>query len=322
MTDGLLASPANTEAQMDSTTTTPPIDVVAMIGAGTMGSHIAALTALSGRTVRLYDMDPTAVARSLDLIKTEIMPAILDSGMLPGDGDSALARIEAVDSLESALDGADLMIEAIREHLETKREFFAEVSQMTDAILATNSSSLQSSQIADVVTRPERFLNTHFFQPIWTRSMLEVMSNGQTSPEVIATAKAFGDSLGLATIVVRKDSKGFVINRIWRAIKRESLRVADEGVADPEDIDRLFMIFFQTDEAPFALMDSVGLNVVEDIESTYQAVTQDPTDTRSTILHEKVSRGELGKKSGAGFYTYPDPAYARADFLRSTGDDD
>ncbi len=298
------------------------IETVAMIGAGTMGSHIAALTALSGRQVRLYDMEPAALARSLDLIRTEIMPAIIDAAMLPGDAEAALSRIKPVDSLEAALDGADLMIEAIREHLETKREFFAAVSPMTDAILATNSSSLQSSQIADVVERPERFLNMHFFQPIWTRSMLEVMSSGATSPEAIAAAKAFGDSLGLATIVVRKDSKGFVINRIWRAIKRESLRVADEGVADPEDIDRLFMIFFQTDEAPFALMDSVGLNVVEDIESTYQAITQDPTDRPSTILREKVAKGELGKKTGSGFYTYPDPAFARPDFLKPSEKDD
>ena len=126
----------------------------------------------------------------------------------------------------------------------------------------------------------------------------------------------FGVSLGLVTAVVNGESKGFIINRIWRAVKRESLRVVDEGVASPEDVDRLWMMFFQTEYAPFGVMDMVGLDVVSDIETSYQLVTLDPTDTPSATLARKIAAGELGEKSGQGFYEHPNPAYREPGFLR------
>ena len=116
---------------------------------------------------------------------------------------------------------------------------------------------------------------------------------------------------------MRTESKGFIINRIWRAIKRESLRVVDEGVADPQDVDRLFMLFFGTTSPPFGLMDMVGLDVIEDIEASYQAVSSDPSDTPSAVLRALVSAGNLGEKTGSGFYQHPNPAYQQKSFLES-----
>jgi 3-hydroxybutyryl-CoA dehydrogenase len=162
----------------------------------------------------------------------------------------------------------------------------------------------------------------HFFAPIWVRTMLELMSCGATGEAVLQRAKAFGESLGLTTAVVRGQSKGFIINRIWRAVKRESLRVVDEGVADPEDIDRLWMIFFQAKLAPFGTMDMVGLDVVRDIEWSYQQETLDPTDTPSPTLLRLIAEGKLGEKSGQGFYSHPNPTYARPDFLAGAKGDD
>jgi len=115
---------------------------------------------------------------------------------------------------------------------------------------------------------------------------------------------------------VQGESKGFIINRVWRAIKRESLRVVDEGHATPEDVDRLFMLFFEAKRAPFATMDLVGLDVVADIERSYHAVATDPADVPIKLLTDKVANGELGEKTGKGFYTYPNPSYARDNFLR------
>ncbi|MGH2562298.1 MAG: 3-hydroxyacyl-CoA dehydrogenase family protein [Thermomicrobiales bacterium] len=292
---------------------------VAVVGAGTMGAQIAALTAFSGREVALFDALPHALTRGMARIRAEILPAIEGSGRTRGSGDEALPRIRAVESLADAVAGVDLVIEAVREEIETKRSVFRDLSRLApNAILSTNSSSLPSALLADVVDRPERVLNTHFFAPIWVRSMLELMSCGQTSDEVMETVRRLGESLGLVTAVVHGQSKGFIINRIWRAVKRESLRVVDEGVADPEDIDRLWMMFFETTHAPFGIMDMVGLDVVADIEASYQAVTRDPTDTPSPTLHRLIADGKLGEKSGEGFYRHPDPAYLRPDFLRPT----
>jgi 3-hydroxybutyryl-CoA dehydrogenase len=293
------------------------IERVAVIGAGTMGAQIAALTAFSGRQVALYDSLPDALDRGISRIGREILPAIASSEMLPGTAASALQRIARATSLADAVHGADLVIEAVREDVDVKRSVFAELSSLAPAaILATNSSSLPSSTVAAVVERPERLLNMHFFAPVWVRSMLELMTCGATSDETLARAKAFGQSLGLVVATARVESKGFIINRIWRAVKRESLRVVDEGVADPEDVDRLWMLFFQTRYAPFGIMDMVGLDVVRDIEWSYQKETLDPTDKPSPTLARMIAEGKLGEKSGQGFYRHPDPEYNDPDFLQ------
>jgi 3-hydroxybutyryl-CoA dehydrogenase len=238
----------------------------------------------------------------------------------PADVDALLERITAAENLADAVSGAEIVIEAVREDLETKKTLFAELSRLApDAILTTNSSSLPSSQIASAVDDPGRFLNTHFFAPIWSRPMVELMGNGATRPEVMDAVARFGRSLGLVVAVVRGDSKGFIINRVWRAVKRESLRVVDEGHADPADVDRLWMLFFGTPYGPFGIMDMVGLDVVSDIETSYQNVATDPEDRPSAVLKQKLSTGELGEKTGRGFYSHPDPEYLREGWL---GDED
>jgi 3-hydroxybutyryl-CoA dehydrogenase len=292
------------------------IGIVAVIGAGTMGAQIASLSALSGYEVRLWDASDHALAAGMTRAEEEIFPALATAhGIGLEETGSGLGRLHAAGSMAEAVVNADLVIEAVREELSVKQSVLAELSRITPAILSTNSSSIPSSQIAPAVVHPERLLNTHFFAPIWVRSMLELMSCGVTSQEVMQTAYDFGVSLGLVTAMVNGESKGFIINRIWRAVKRESLRVVDEGVASPEDVDRLWMMFFQTEYAPFGIMDMVGLDVVSDIETSYQLVTLDPTDTPSPTLAGKVAAGELGEKSGKGFYEYPNPKYRSPGFL-------
>lgn len=294
---------------------------VAVIGAGTMGAQIASLAAFGGFEVRLFDAIPEALARGMSRAEDEILPSITASELMPGSVAEALTRLQAAATLPGAVQGADLVIEAVREEVETKRQVFSEISALNpNAILATNSSSLPSSLLRDAVDRPERLLNMHFFAPVWIRSMLELMTCGVTSDETIANTYAFGRSLSMVTAVVHGESKGFIINRIWRAVKRESLRVIDEGVASPEDVDRLWMMFFQTQYAPFGVMDMVGLDVVADIEASYHVVSRDPGDVPSKTLHEMIAAGTLGEKSGEGFYQHPNPAYLEPGFLR--GEDD
>jgi len=296
--------------------TSGPIRTVAVIGAGLLGSQIAAMTAASGRPVRLYDVAPEAAAGALDRLRVMLEPVIA-RGALEWNLPDVLDRITPVASLAEAVTEADLVIEAVREHLPTKRTVLTEISRLApDALLATNSSSLPSSALADVVADPGRLANLHFFSEFWQKSMVEVMGCGQTTEATIATLVEFGRSLGLFTAVVRGDSKGFIINRVWRAVKREVLLVVDEGHADPEDVDRLWAIFFATEIGPFGIMDGIGLDVIADIEESYIAVATDPADRGSATLHRLVEAGNLGRKTGSGFYDYPAPAFEEAGWPR------
>src|SRR5918993_1312503 len=300
------------------------LNTAAVIGAGTMGRQIAALIARSGRPVRIWDADPAMLDAAGERIATETrtlpdLPRYAHHQFRlepPADREALLTRIVVAESLADAVAGADIVIEAVREDLDTKLALFAELSPLApDAILTTNSSSLPSSQIAPAVEDPGRFLNTHFFAPVWSRPMVELMGSGATRPEVMAATERFAKSLGLVTAVVRGDSKGFIINRVWRAVKRESLQVVDEGHANPDDVDRLWMLFFGTPYGPFGIMDMVGLDVVSDIETSYQKVATDPADQPSAILRDKLNEGHLGEKTGQGFYSHPDPEYLSSEWL-------
>jgi len=289
--------------------TASPITIVAVIGAGTLGAQIAAMTAASGREVRLYDVAHGAAEAALDRLRHLLQPVVAH-GDLDWELESVLARILPVTTLGEAVVGVDLIVEAVREDLPTKRALFAEIALLNpNPLLATNSSSLPSSTLADVVPDPGKLVNLHFFSEFWSRSCVELMGCGQTSGETMSVLADFGRSLGLYTAVVRGESKGFIINRVWRAVKREALAVVDGGHADPEDVDRLWAFFWGIDYGPFAMMDHVGLNVVADIEDSYIAVSQDPTDQPSAALHALVDAGHLGEKTGSGFYDYPNPAF-------------
>ncbi len=284
---------------------------VAVIGTGTLGAQIAAMSAASGRHVKLYDAAPGATGQALDRLRSLLTPVIA-SGKLDWNLEDVMARLEPVASLREAVADADLVIEAVREHLETKRAVFTEISALNPtAILATNSSSLPSSALADVVADPTRLVNLHFFTEFWIRSAVELMGCGQTSDETMQIMANFGRSLGLFCAVVQGESKGFIINRVWRAVKREAMAVVDQGHATPEDVDRLWALFWGIERGPFGAMDQVGLDVIADIEDSYIAVSQDPTDVRSPTLRALVDQGRLGEKTGGGFYDYPNPAFKR-----------
>jgi 3-hydroxybutyryl-CoA dehydrogenase len=285
------------------------IQRVAVIGAGTLGAQIAAMVAGSGRRVLLYDAQPRAADAAIDRLRSMLAP-VIQRGELDWDLPATLNRITPVATLVEAVNDVDLVIEAVREDLETKRAVFTEIGRINpEPLLATNSSSLPSSLLADVVPDPGKLVNLHFFTEFWVTSCVELMGCGQTTDETMETMAAFGRSLGLYTAVVRGESKGFIINRVWRAVKREVLRVVDEGHADPEDVDRLWAFFWGIEIGPFGKMDQIGLNVIADIEDSYIAVSHDPTDVPSKSLHALVDAGKLGTKTGSGFYEYPNPSY-------------
>ncbi len=294
------------------------IEKVAVIGTGTLGTQIAIQAAAYGYQVKIYDKDPGMFQRVY-----QGFSAMLNAGngkptVAVEAWDKAAATVERCESLEKAVGDADLVIEAVNEKVELKRAVFAEIDGLAPkgAILATNSSSIPISRIESATTRRERCLNIHFYQPARGMNMVDIMGGTRTAPEVFEAGKAWIRSIGCIPLTVKKEILGFCFNRVWRAIKRETLYMWAEGFVDFRDIDRAWMVFTGNAQGPFGKMDAVGLDVVYDIEMVYYNESKDPRDHPPKPLKEMVDRGELGVKSGRGFYTYPNPEYGKVDFLK------
>lgn len=271
---------------------------IAIVGAGTLGRQLAALFSRHGWDVRLHDRDAGAMASALRDIAR--WAAEIESPARP-------RTVTATSDLASAVSSAWLVIEAIPERIELKRALFGELDRLAgpSAILATNSSSLPSSWMIDDVTRPERVLNTHFYNLPWVSPAVELMSCGATDPAVINLLVDRFGAIGLRPFVARAESLGFIYNRIWAAIKREALLVAAEGVATPAEIDELYRLVSGARTGPFERMDLVGLDVVLDIEEQYAASRPGVPDEARAFLRQFIDGGALGRKSGRGFYGYP-----------------
>lgn len=272
---------------------------VAVVGAGTLGRRIALMFATRGGEVRISD--PSAGQRAAAVAYVEqLLPQIVARV----EGGSA-GRAVAVAGLAEAVEDAWLVVEAVPERLEVKRSLFAELDRLApaDAVLASNSSSYPSSRLVDVVSRPERLLNLHCYMPP-ERTAVEVMSCGHTDPALLQRLLHVLPTYGLQPFEVRRESTGFIYNRVWAAIKREALAVVEEGIASPEEVDALFCLNLGTDRGPFARMDAVGLDVVLDIEEHYAADRPGLPEGPRRLLRSMVEQGRLGVKSGAGFYDH------------------
>lgn len=291
---------------------------VAVVGAGTMGRQISLQIARHGFRVTLYDIDANALNAAEQAQRAIVADWTVADHVSASADESIFDSLSYTADLASACCDADLAIEAVPERLELKRAVFAQLDRLLpgSAIIATNSSSIRVSKLEDASERPGRVANLHFYLPVWDSPMAEVGGGGCTQLEVLDALCDFARSIGILPLRVRRESTGFVFNRVWRAVKKEVMRVADSGVASIEDIDRAWMIKFGREKPPpFAQMDRIGLDVIRDIELHYAAESGDPEDLPRPLLTDLVERGDLGVKSGRGFYEYPDPAWRRDDFL-------
>jgi 3-hydroxybutyryl-CoA dehydrogenase len=287
-------------------TYTPPSDIdrrpVAIDGAGTLGRRIAAMFAAGGTDVRIFDLSDAQreAARAYASERAAKLNRKLDVAGPPG-------AVEASGDPAAAVRGAWMVVEAVPEKLDLKREIFGQLDRLADpdAILASNSSSIPTSQMIDKVEHPERVLNTHYFQPPEMPSV-ELMSDGQTDERIIDLLMQRLPRYGFVPLRVRRESDGFIFNRIWAAIKRECLMVVEEGVASPDDVDRMWELFTDAGIPPFRMMDAVGLDVVLNIEEHYAEVRAGLPEGPRRLLREYVDEGRLGQKSGRGFYDYAD----------------
>lgn len=275
---------------------------IAIAGAGTLGRRIAAVFAAGGSEVRIFDQSPDQRQGAIDFFTQQSAEFKQKLGLDP----SRTGIVVPAEDLESAVQDAWMVIEAVPEKLEIKRAVFAALDNIAqpDTILASNSSSLPSSQMISDVRHPERVLNTHYYMPPQLNAV-ELMSCGKTDEGVIEALIGTFPQFGLVPFHVRRESDGFIFNRIWASIKRECLMVVDEGVALPSDVDGLWEIFVRAGTPPFQLMDRVGLDVVLDIEEHYAAIRPGIPEGPRRLLRDYIERGRLGAKTGSGFYEHP-----------------
>jgi len=294
---------------------------VAVIGTGVLGTQIAVQAAHFGYEVSTYDSDPQSFDRAQHALKSVLKTAGGKGTSIFGKAqwDAAAEKVQRFDSLKKALNNADLVIEAIVEDIALKREVFKEINALAprDAILATNSSSIPISKIEDATTRPEQCLNMHFYYPLLGTNMVDIMGGSKTTAKTMEAGTQWIRSIGCVPLQVKKEILGFCFNRVWRAVKRETLYMWAEGFVDHRDIDRAWMIFTGMPRGPFGLMDHVGLDVIYDVEMVYYNESKDPTDHPPEALKAMIDRKELGLKTGKGFYSYPDPEYRNPDFLKA-----
>ncbi|MGW4272975.1 3-hydroxyacyl-CoA dehydrogenase family protein [Streptomyces seoulensis] len=274
-------------------TATRPVTV---IGAGTLGRRIALMFATRGH-VRVHDPARHAAEEAVAYVAGRVRDT---AGHVGSDTPGAAT---AVTDLAEAVADAWLVVEAVPERLELKRRIFADLDKAAaaDAILASNSSSYPTSRFIDRVAHPERVVNMHFYMPPG-QSAVDLMSCGRTDRDVLDFLLRELPRYGVHPFEARRESTGFIFNRIWAAIKRESLAVVAEGVSTPQEVDRMWQINTGLRSGPFRQMDKVGLDVVLDIENHYAEENPAlPTGPRA-LLRRYVDAGHLGVKSGRGFY--------------------
>lgn len=283
------------------------IQKVAVIGAGAMGSQIAMLAAMAGCQTTMVDVDQ----ERLDAARDQVLQSAqrqAERGRLEAEAvDQAAARLTTEPDLASAVAEADVVIEAIIEDLDAKRELFSQLGEYTrpDTILATNSSSIVSSRLAEI-PHPERVCNMHFFNPALVMRLVEVVGGDHTSQETVETVKALAERMGKTPVVVRQEIFGFIANRIVAAIFDEAISLYEQGIASAEDIDTAVTHGLGHPIGPFALLDLTGIDVNVGIKRLEAQETGDPSRGPSQTLLDLVDQGRLGRKTGRGFYEYGD----------------
>ena len=278
---------------------------VLVIGAGTMGNGIAQVAAQSGYRARLYDLDPNVVAAGLARVRANLDKGVEKGKVQAKDRDDALARLSAATDLRAAAADADLVVEAVPERMDLKRRLFAEVSAAVPAhaVLASNTSSLSIDEIATAADRPERVVGMHFFNPVHLKPLLEVVRTERTAPDALEAAVAVGQRMG-KTVIVVKDSPGFATSRLGIALGLEAIRMVEEGVASPEDIDQAMVLGYGHAMGPLRTTDLVGLDVRLGIAEHLDRCFPGGRFTPPALLRRLVAEGRLGQKSGRGFYDW------------------
>lgn len=282
------------------------IKKVAVLGAGTMGHGIAQVAAMAGFEVVMRDLEDDFLAGAMKKIAANLDKGVARGKVTEESRDATMARLSTSTSIATACEGAQLVIEAVPESIELKREIFAEVVKAAPAgaMLATNTSSLSIADIAASIPQPERVVGMHFFNPVHIMKLVEVVKHEGSAEEVVRCARDVAAKLGKTGITV-KDTPGFASSRLGLVIGLEAMRMFEQGVASAEDIDTAMKLGYGHPMGPLELTDLVGLDVRLSI-AEYLTETVSAGFTPPQVLKDLVADGKLGKKTGEGFYIWKD----------------
>ncbi|MEK3937122.1 3-hydroxyacyl-CoA dehydrogenase family protein [Sporosarcina sp. FSL W7-1349] len=281
------------------------IQTIGVVGAGSMGSGIANLAALNGFNVILRDIEDRFLDNGMKRIAGFMQKSVERGKMTEDEKEATLGRIRTTTNMEDFKD-ADLVIEAVIENMDLKKEVFQQLDEITrdEVILATNTSSMSITEIAAVTKRPDRVAGLHFFNPAQLMKLVEIVRGYNTSDETVEQLKAVAEQLKKEHVVVNKDTPGFIVNRVMIPHFIEAIRLLEEGVASAEDIDKAVKFGLNYPMGPFELQDYAGVDIGYFVMEYFQKEFDDTRFAPPLLMKQMMRAGRVGKKAGAGFYDY------------------
>lgn len=282
------------------------IQHISVMGSGVMGSQIGLVAALAGFDVHIYDVKQEPFDKAQQELLKRLDRRAEKGKLTKADKDAAWERITWTTSLDEAVEQTDYVIEAVVENVDIKRSLFEQIDGLAPAhaILATNSSTIVSSKIADATNRADKVCNFHFFNPALVMEMVEVVKGPHTSQETADLSMELAGALGKTPILLKKEISGFIANRILGKLMNEALYLYENDYATAEEIDLACTKALNHPIGPFALIDLTGLDIHYHVRKQRFEESGDESDRPARIIEEKVNRGELGRKTGKGFYSY------------------
>jgi 3-hydroxyacyl-CoA dehydrogenase len=293
---------------------------ITVAGSGVLGSQIAFQTAFKGYNVVVYDINDEALDRAKDRIMNLKLCYQEDLGASAEAVNNAFHCISFSSDLSKAVSNADLVIEAIPEVVQIKTDFYKKLGEVAPdkTIFATNSSTLLPSQFADATGRPEKFLALHFANEIWTNNTAEIMKHPGTDMKVFDDVIEFAKAIGMVALPLHKEQPGYILNSLLVPFLEAAQMLLLNEVADPETIDKTWMIATGAPRGPFAILDVVGINTAHNISlAKAQAGIPEYDKLANLLKTEYINKGKMGRETGEGFYTYPNPNYMNPEFLKS-----
>lgn len=295
------------------------IKKIAVAGTGVLGSQIAFQSAFKGFEVSAYDISDEALEQAKGRYQVLMERYQADKYGSKEEVEAAYKRISLSTDLAEVVKGADLLIEAVPELLDVKKDFYTKLAQVADekTIFASNSSTMVPSQLVDFTGRPEKYLHLHFANEIWRLNIAEVMKHEKTSPEVFEQVIEFAKAIAMVPIPLHKEQPGYVLNTLLVPFLKAAMQLAADGIADPKIVDKTWMISTGAPLGPFAFLDIIGPNTPYNLYKGWGDQGDEISAKAAAWLKsEYLDKGKMGTANGQGVYSYPNPAYQDPDFLK------